>query len=93
MYRNNRYGITEIFKRRKGRVIETLKLSWDHESNINRREERAGILSYILDEKDTHIAFNLHQAKLMREWLDDYIKDLESRGVKEIVHFLTKERL
>lgn len=90
----DKYGITEIFRRKKGDSFETLALSWDFETKEELRQERAGIFLYVpyeANEEHSHIAFNLQQAKLMRDWLNDYIEDLESQGIKEIDHFLTKE--
>jgi hypothetical protein len=89
----DKYGITEIFRRKKGDSFESLSLSWDYETNDSNRDERAGVFLYIpyeAQEDHSHIVFNLQQAKLMRDWLNDYIEDLESHGVKEITHFLTK---
>jgi PHP family Zn ribbon phosphoesterase len=90
---NDKYGITEVFKRKAGDSFETLSISWDYETNEENRNERAAVLLHVPREDNydhSHIVLNVKQAKTLRDWLDSYIKDLEEHGVAEITHFLAK---
>jgi hypothetical protein len=91
---SDKYGITEVFKRKVGDSFETLSISWDFESNEENRKERAAVLLHVpCEDSDdhSHIVLNIKQAKIMRDWLDSYIKDLEAHNVVETTHFLARE--
>jgi uncharacterized membrane protein YcaP (DUF421 family) len=90
----SKYGGTEIFRRKVGDSFESLSISWDYEEKEENRAERAAVLLHIPyeDKEDhSHISLNLKQAKIMRDWLDSYIKDLETHNVTEITHFLARD--
>ena len=88
----DRFGITEIFRRKRGESFEALSISWDCETskNMDDREERVGMFLYVPSEAaqdHDHIAFDLNEAKILKEWLNDYIEDLENHNVKEVKNF------
>lgn len=91
---NDKYGVTEIFKRKKGKSFETLALSWDFEEKEDNRAERAAVFLHVpntSDDDHSHIMLNVKHAKIVRDWLDAYIKDLEAHNVEETTHFLARD--
>lgn len=81
MYKD-RYGVTNI---RKGRR-DNLSISWDNFVNAAKnfalpkfKKNRIPVFLYTPDMENTrehfHIELNKRQARVLRDWLNDYLKD------------------
>ena len=83
-YKDN-YGITKI----KARCIDNLSISWD--ANITNGEKtpkknRYPVLLYTPDMNDTnthyHVQLSRKEAKTVKDWLTEFLKDTKQKGKK-----------
>ena len=72
----DKYGITPIKKNK----IDNFSINWDYDDNPNDKNQRFPVFLFTPDMKDTnthyHIVLGKNQAKVLRDWLSDYLKDI-----------------
>lgn len=74
----DRYGSTPINDSKS----DNLTIHWDYDYNADNIKERFPVLFYTPWMDDTnnhyHIKLSKEQAKVMKEWLDEYLKEQDS---------------
>ena len=75
-YKNDDFGgAVEICSGR----YKNLHISWDYDGDIYDKNNRTAVLLWIPDTKKhdhEHIEMNREQAQILKEWLDEYLKDI-----------------
>jgi hypothetical protein len=73
----DRYGSTVINNEK----IDNLQINWDYDDDAEDIKQRFPVLLYTPWMEDTknhfHISLNKEQAKVMKEWLEEYLKEQE----------------
>lgn len=80
---SDKFGTTEIFNPER---CEILSLGWDCQEDEDNLDERYASFLYVPDRDNHdhyHINFSVPEAKIMREWLDSYIQEIEAGATKE----------
>lgn len=74
----DRYGSTPINNKKS----DNLTIHWDYDDNADDISQRFPVLFYTpwMEDTDTHyhIRLNKKQAKVMKKWLDEYLKEQDT---------------
>lgn len=91
---SDKYGATTVrdnsVKKVKGRIQcgwDIIKLSWDYDDDENDKSQRVAHILYVpyYPEHDhDHIIMNLEEAKIVRDWLTEFINDVEGGNQDKI---------
>ena len=72
----NKYGITKI----KSKRIDNFSIGWDYRNyDPNNKRDRFPVFLFTPDMEDTknhyHIVLDRKQSKILKKWLEDFLKD------------------
>lgn len=77
MYKDTRYGITNIIHNDSG----SLDISWDYDDDVDDISQRVPVMLYTPNDRRNshyHITLNKEQAATLHTWLGNYLKEQET---------------